>query len=196
MEILIMDYYWISINNDIVSTIAYAPKGAPVSHELIEAVETIDVVPFSLELHDVFISETIIQGGRSDVFYDFQPNSLAWPIMSEKMSHIIASHLTGFEHIRWKEISIVGKNTSRRYYLPFLTYPLDTLDYENSIIIPSSGAVLKPCFSKTKLENISMTYAPSLFWKVTTKLYVNEEIRKDLINANIKEIVFSKARSI
>ena len=92
-----MDYYWISINNDIVSTIAYAPKGTPVSHQLIETIETIDVVPFSLELHDVIISKTIIQGGLSDVFYDFQPNSLAWPIMSEKMSHIIASHLTGFE---------------------------------------------------------------------------------------------------
>ena len=188
-----MDYYWISINNDIVSTIAYAPKGTPVSHQLIE---TIDVVPFSLELHDVFIGKTIIQGGLSDVFYDFQPNSLAWPIMSEKMSHIIASHLTGFEHIRWKEISIVGKNASQRYYLPFFTCSLDTLDYENSVIIPSSGAVLKPCFSKTKLENFSMMYAPSLFWKVTTKLYVNEEIRKDLINANIKEIVFSKAKII
>ena len=90
MEVLVMNYYWISANNDKVSTVAYAPKGTPVSHYLIEEMRNRDDVPFSLELRDVFVASKLIVGEVSDVFYDYQPNSLAWPVMSEKMKSIIA----------------------------------------------------------------------------------------------------------
>ncbi len=52
---------------------------------------------FSLELRDVFVASKLIVGEVSDVSYDYQPNSLAWPVMLEKMKSIIASHLTGSE---------------------------------------------------------------------------------------------------
>ena len=83
-----MNYYWLSINNDKVSTVAYAPEGTPVSHNLIEMMENREDVPFSLELREVFIASKLIVGEVSDVFYDYQPNSLAWPIMSERMKSI------------------------------------------------------------------------------------------------------------
>ena len=51
-----MNYYWLSINNDKVSTVAYAPEGTPVSHNLIEMMENREDVPFSLELREVFYS--------------------------------------------------------------------------------------------------------------------------------------------
>lgn len=54
--IKVMNYYWLSINNDKVSTVAYAPEGTPVSHNLIEMMENREDVPFSLELREVFYS--------------------------------------------------------------------------------------------------------------------------------------------
>ena len=72
MEVLVMNYYWISTNNDKVSTVAYAPKGTPVSHYLIEEMRNRDDVPFSLELRDVFVASKLIVGEVSDVFYDWQ----------------------------------------------------------------------------------------------------------------------------
>lgn len=46
-----MNYYWISINNRKVSSIAYAPEGTPVAHELIHDVVGKSMLPFPLELH-------------------------------------------------------------------------------------------------------------------------------------------------
>ena len=119
--IKVMNYYWLSINNDKVSTVAYAPEGTPVSHNLIEMMENREDVPFSLELRDVFLTSKLTVGEVSDVFYDYQPNSLAWPIMSEKMKSIIASHLTGSEYIEWKSLVIKGKSISKKYYIPMFT---------------------------------------------------------------------------
>lgn len=191
-----MNYYWISINNEQVSTVAYAPVGTPVSHRLIDMLDANETVPFSLELHEIIENNGIKKGARSDIFYDYQPNSLAWPIMSERMYTIIASHLTGFEHIVWKRIQIVGKSISFPYYIPMFTIQLETLDNNNSVIVPSSGIVLKPCFKKDLLRNLSVFYLPSTFWRVTTQLFINDNIRRELLKEKIKGIEFSKARVV
>lgn len=192
--IKVMNYYWISINNDKVSTVAYAPEGTPVSHNLIEMMENREDVPFSLELRDVFLTSKLTVGEVSDVFYDYQPNSLAWPIMSEKMKSIIASHLTGSEYIEWKSLVIKGKSISKKYYIPMFTRKLDTLNISESVYVPVSGIVLKPCFDKEKTKNLSVIHSPNLFWQISTQIYVNEEIKRDLINSGIKELCFSRVK--
>lgn len=189
-----MNYYWLSINNDKVSTVAYAPEGTPVSHNLIEMMENREDVPFSLELRDVFIASKLIVGEVCDVFYDYQPNSLAWPIMSERMKSIIASHLTGYEYIEWKSVIINGKGISKKYYIPMFTRNLDTLNISESVYVPVSGIVLKPCFDKEKIKNLSVIHSPNLFWPISTQIYVNEEIKRDLVNSGIKELCFSRVK--
>lgn len=192
--IKVMNYYWISINNDKVSTVAYAPEGTPVPHNMIEVMENREDVPFSLELREVFIASKLIVGEISDVFYDYQPNSLAWPIMSERMKSIIASHLTGFECVEWKSIIINGKGISKKYYIPMFTRKLDTLNISESVYVPVSGIVLKPRFDKEKTKNLSVIHSPNLFWQISTQIYVNEEIKRDLINSGIKELCFSRVK--
>lgn len=115
-------------------------------------------VPFSLELREVFIASKLIVGEVSDVFYDYQPNSLAWPIMSERMKSIIASHLTGSECVEWKSIIINGKGISKKYYIPMFTRKLDTLNISESVYVPVSGIVLKPCFDKEKTKKRQRIY--------------------------------------
>lgn len=151
-------------------------------------------VPFSLELREVFIASKLIVGEVSDVFYDYQPNSLAWPIMSERMKSIIASHLTGSECVEWKSIIINGKGISKKYYIPMFTRKLDTLNISESVYVPVSGIVLKPCFDKEKTKNLSVIHSPNLFWQISTQIYVNEEIKRDLINSGIKELCFSRVK--
>ena len=101
-----MNYYWISINNRKVSSIAYAPEGTPVAHELIHDVVGKSMLPFPLELHSATDKDYLRIGGVSDLFFDYQPNSLAWPIMSERMKTIIESHLSGGECIEWKSVQV------------------------------------------------------------------------------------------
>ena len=187
-----MNYYWMSINNDRVSTVAYAPDGLPISHELISKIVNRNSLPFSLELHDVAVIDKLEKGELSDKFYDYQPNSLAWPVMSEKMRSIIVQHLTGLEQIKWKEVTIDGYTRSKLYYIPVFTSELDTLNVAESIIIPSSGIVLNPCFNREKVKKYAMFHGHNKFWNVTTQVYVNEEIKKDLQNSNLKELSFSR----
>ena len=192
MEVLTMNYYWISINNNSVSTVAYAPKGIPASHDLITEVEEKKALPFSLKLYNVAVNEKLVKGGLSDIFYDYQPNSLAWPLMSERMKSIIVSHLTGLELIEWKEVTIEGYSTSKLYYIPFFLSKLDTLNKAESIVIPSSGIVLKPCFKREEVEKYAVFHGYSKFWKITTQIYINEDIKKELIESNLKELSFSR----
>lgn len=190
-----MNYYWISIINELVSTVAYAPKSTPISHELIATMDKSDTLPFTLNLHKVISYDNCIKvNDKSDIFYDYQPNSLAWPLMSEKMKNIICSHLKGEERIKWKEAIIIGNNENRHYYIPMFTSKLDVLNEQETVFVRASGIVLKPCFDKTKVEKYAIFHGPTRFWQITTQIYVNESIRKDLIQAGIKELSFSKVR--
>ena len=58
-----MNYYWISINNRKVSSIAYAPEGTPVAHELIHDVVGKSMLPFPLELHSATDKDYLGIGG-------------------------------------------------------------------------------------------------------------------------------------
>lgn len=192
-----MIYYWISICNERVSSVAYAPKGTPLSHHLYGQLGQETNFPISLELHKVTERGNCLSiGDICDEFYDYQPNSLAWPIMSNKMKSIIDSKLTGLEHVEWKEIYINGKLDKKKYYIPMFTKELDTLNKEETVYVPSSGIVLKPCFSKEKTVGLSIFHGGGNFWKITTQIYVNEDIKKELGKAGIKELCFSKVKVI
>lgn len=186
-----MNYYWISINNSRVSTVAYAPKGTPTSQNLITEIEDKEHLPFSLQLYDVSVLNKLVKGELSDKFHDYHPNSLAWPLMSEKMKSIIVSHLTGLEQIDWKEVTVEGCTTSKIYHIPFFRSELDTLNLADSIVVPSSGVILKPCFKKEKIEDFAVFHGYSKFWKVTTQIYVNEDIKNELVDSNLNELSFS-----
>ena len=191
-------YYYLDIKNSKVSTVAFAPKGIPTSHEIREgiSIESSHVIPFSMELHEVRITTGLLVGDVSDSFYDFQPNNMAWPVMSQKMMSIISSHLTGLENIEWKEMTIKGKTETRNYYVLSFKEKLDVLNEEKSIFEPCSGGIVVPCFDMDKIQKYSVFHCPDFGWRITEHIYVNERIKKDLIKSGIQELSFSKARVV
>ena len=186
-----MRYYWMSINNDIVNSVAFAPKGTHPSHYLIDEVKRKKSLPFSLELHRVGVSSELIVKDICDDFYDYQPNSLAWPIMSNKMKSVIEGHLTGKEYIEWKTVTIKGKDISREYFIPVFTKKLDTLLVEKTVIVKQSGIILKPCFDKNKIKGLSMFHGHNNFWSITTQIYVSDAVKRAIKASGIQEIMFS-----
>ena len=164
-----------------VSTVAYAPDTMSSCHEIREGIplENMISIPFSMELRNVSVKSILIEGDISDRFYDFQPNSMAWPVMSEKMKAIIASHLTGLEYIDWKEITINGKTESRKYYVPFFKRKLDILNKSKTMISPY-GIIMIPCFDKEKIQGLAAFHCPDFDWRIPLKFYINELIKKDL----------------
>lgn len=187
-----MNYYWISINDEKVSTVAYAPQGTPSSYELIPKMADNNTLPFPLRLYEVSVNDKLEKGAISDTYYDYQPNSLAWPLMSKRMASIIASHLTGLENIEWREVMVEGCTSSRKYYVPLFTTELDTLNVTESVFVPSSRIVLKPCFKMEKVEKYAMFHGYGKFWQITSQIYVNEEIKQVLDDMNLEELSFSK----
>ena len=69
---------------------AFAPKGSKADHELIQMLNGINKLPFELSLVklDVGKNGLIESNDLSDlkeIWLDYQPNSLAWPLMSERL---------------------------------------------------------------------------------------------------------------
>ena len=118
---------------------------------------------------------------------------MAWPVMSEKMKSIIAAHLTGLEHIEWKEVIIHGKAESKTYYIPYFKMKLDVLNISETVISPY-GIIMIPCFDKEKVKGLSVFHCPGFDWRVPLTVYVNEKIKKDLIKSGIPELSFSRAQ--
>lgn len=92
----------------------------------------------------------------TEPWVDYQPNSLAWPIMSSKMKNIIENNLTGMEGIEWIKATINGRGEKRVYYILRFTKKLNVLNSEHTKYIPGTDQILKPCFSLLKVLSFSM----------------------------------------
>lgn len=187
-----MNYYWVTGIEDLLSTVAYAPLNRQSEYELINYLKDRETLPFDLVLHDVYISHKLIKGGLSNTFHDYQPNNLAWPLMSERMKSIIINNLTGKEPLKWISAVVQGVCESRKYYIPMFTKRLNILNRERSVIIPSSGIVAKPCFNGDIIKDYAIIHGPNMFWQISSSIYINENIKRDLIKNGIRELEYNR----
>ena len=188
-----MKYFWLSFNDQEIETVAYAPEGTPLSHKLVSEVCDREIMPFALELHKVMIETELSIGPVSSKHYDYQANSLAWPLMSDSLREIIDSNLTGKEDLKWIKANVVGElDTIFLYNIPLFHSYLETLDLKQSINIPASGMVIKPVFSLDKVRHYSVFHGHSPFWKISSKFYVNEAIKESIIQNGLTGISFSE----
>jgi hypothetical protein len=176
---------------------AFAPDTTPLSYQLIDELDGITELPFEMELVKLSDGKNrlIKSSDLSDlktIWLDYQPNSLAWPLMSETMKHIIEKHLTGNEGIDWISAKIKNNTESKYYHIPRFNKMLDVLDTEKTKFI--NGRVIKPYFSLLKIDNLSMFHKPTNLnlWKITPQLYVTEEIKTALQKAQITGIEFDE----
>jgi len=174
---------WAEENDE--SGVAWAPEGTPLDHELISELEGKDELPFGLEL-------------REGILVDYLGNSLAWPLMSEKMRMVIERNLTGEEGISWIKANVKARGDIFDYYVLRFRKKLDVLDMNKTTFVTGTDHVIKPCFSLAKIRIYSLFNVPQShnLWKITIAIYINDKLRKDMIREGLSGIAFSEVRTI
>jgi hypothetical protein len=193
------NYYLLSWTQHKQVASALAPKGTKLDHELIADIEGVKDLPFELELVKLTVDKTGIAqsndlSGLDTIWLDYQPNSLAWPLMSEKMKTIVANNLTGKEGINWIAAKVDGIGECRTYYIPRFENMLNVLDEQKTMYVKGTDRIIKPCFSLAKISSFSIFHKPSAYdlWKITSGLYVSEELKKAIQKEKLTGIDFEK----
>jgi hypothetical protein len=169
----------------------------PLSHELIPLIIGKQVLEFELFLRSMQLGNDGIQRNEDlselkHFWLDYQPNNLAWPLMSEKMKNLIAVHLTGAEGVVWIKVKINGLSEVRDYYIPRFINKLDVLDVDKTIFANGTSHIIKPVFSLDKIINYSMFHAPYLHWEITSALYVCESLMNVLNKEKLTGLAFER----
>ncbi len=125
------------------------------------------------------------------VWADYQPNSLAWPLFSEKLRSLVEENLTGKEAVKWIPCNVCCSDECREYYIPLFTKELDVLD-EEKCFYSGNGCLVKPAFSSLKIKDYGIFPKPAKnnLWRITSAVYVSEKMRNEVKKAKMPEICF------
>ncbi len=191
-------YYWLtwSTGVDKSTPVAYAPEGTPLAHELANQLLDLEELPFCLKIESVDIIESGIKrlGDLSPncLPVDYQPNSLAWPLMSLKMKKVIDSFISGIDGFRWINVNIEGDKRFFPYFIPFFSKKLDILSIERTLFVPGTDLVINPVFDYKKIFQYQIFHGASQFWHIT-ELIVSQDVRRKLLENSVTGIFFEQA---
>ncbi len=178
---------------------ACAPEGVGLAHELIGNVVKSGKVPFGFTLKALTVERGGIHYSNDfslvkTVWTDYLPNSLAWPLFSEKLKLLVEENLTGKEAVKWIPCNVCCEGECREYYIPLFTKELDVLD-EERCFYSDSGCLIKPAFSSQKIQDYGIFPKPAKngLWHITTAIYVSEKTRNEIKRAKMPEICFEPA---
>jgi len=171
------------------------------SHTMIKQLEGKTSFPYKFELKKIIETEDglVISDDFSnlaEIWPDYLPNNLAWPLMSERLKNIINDHLSGKEGINWISAYVGYKEEERLYYIPRFNKKLDVLDFEKTKYIPGTDQIVSPCFSLKKIQcyvifHNDLTHE---LWKITPFLNVSDDIRKLIKKNGLKGMDFVKLK--
>jgi hypothetical protein len=133
------------------------------------------------------------------LWFDYQLNTLAWPIFSERMRELIDSHATGAEGIDWISVLIhQGQTEIRPYYLLRFNEKKDVLKLEESTFVDKQPTlIIKPVFAQDKISNLSVFtefVADENWWQITPSICVSEIIRQQAKKAKFVGLHYEDAR--
>lgn len=177
---------------------AYTAGDTPLSHEILPGVIKKSELPFDLFLKKISIASDGLHvssdlSGIKNLWLDYQPNNLAWPLMSENMKDVVSRHLTGNEGLSWIKARVFFENMYKLYFIPKFQMKLDVLDENNTLFVPGTDHVIKPVFSLDKIRKYSIFFAPDEFWEITSNLYVSEALKIALQREKILGVDFERA---
>jgi len=197
------NYYLISSKKKQQVASAFAHENTKLDHELVKDLNRESKLPFELYLLKLSVGKNgLIESndltGLNEIWLDYLPNSLAWPFFSEKLKDVVDKSLTGKENIDWITAKVNGNGEQREYYIPRFEKMLDVLDLEKTMFVENTDAVIRPCFSLTKINNFTVFHMPQShdLWKITSSLYVNETLKKAIQKEKFTGINFEKTRVI
>jgi hypothetical protein len=178
---------------------AFAPKGSKLAQDLISELNGINKLPFELSLVklDVGKNALIESNDLSDlkeIWLDYQPNSLAWPLMSERLKSVIEANLTGNEQIDWIECKVKNGSEERTYFILRFNKMLDVLDMQKTMFVQGTDHIIKPVFASSKISAYGIFSKPSLYdlWKITSGLYVSDVLKKAIQKEKLTRVDFEK----
>jgi hypothetical protein len=192
-----MKYYLLTFKYPEGTAFADTTGETPIAFMLIEQLKGKTKLPFALQLKKVsmgkkgVISNPDISGVKHR-WMDYQPNHLAWPLMSERMKKVVADNLGGKEKIEWIEAEIIAGKEQRAYYIPRFKKKLEVLDREKTVFVKGTDHVSKPCFAAEKVLHYELFHGEEMFWQITSALYVSEKMKETLIREKISGTGFEE----
>jgi len=178
---------------------AFAPKGSKADHELVQILNGINKLPFEFSLVklDVGKNGLIESNDLSDlkeIWLDYQPNSLAWPLMSERLKLVIEENLTGNEQVDWIACNIKNGNEKRPYFILRFNKILDVLNMQKTMFVQGTDHIIKPVFDISKISAYTIFPKPSSYdlWKITPALYITDELKKIIQKKKLTGLDFAK----
>lgn len=195
--VIMNEYFFLAEKVKPGTAFAYTERETPLSHELIPEIKTKEELPFDLVLKKVTRGKGNLQISNDltetkYLWVDYQPNNLAWPLMSDKLKSIISSHLTGKEGIVWIKAKVKSVDESREYFIPRFKQQLEVLDEEKTTYVPGTSHIIRPVFSLKKIINYNMFHAPQDFWEITSGLYISESLKKAIQKEKLAGLDFEK----
>jgi len=194
-------YYLLSCKNYSEVASAFAPKEFSLAHEIIDTILDLSNLPFEFHLIKLNTSKNGIYESNdlssiNNLWLDYMPNNLAWPLFSQKLKNIIDMKLSGLEGIEWLNAKINTRFEKIDYFIPKFNRKLDVLDLNETKFLEKSNHIIEPYFSFLKIKNFSVFHNPSFSWQITTEIFVNNHIKKMILNEQLTGIKFEKANII
>ena len=192
---------WSGTNEDS-KGVAQAPDDCPLDHELINQLHGKSELPFELILKTVKVRKNGLVVTKLNLVegtvVDYQPNSLAWPLMSEKLKQIVDDNLTGKEDVDWIMAKVWILDNEVRYYVPRFNTKLDVIDEENTMYVPDTDFIIIPCYSADKIKDFQLFPEPHRheLWKITSSLNVGEKLKKAFQKGKITGINYRKVKVV
>lgn len=146
-----MKYFLMGLKHFKNVAIACAPDNVGLAHELIGALRESEVMPFDFTLKALTVKSDGIHYSNDfsrveTIWLDYQPNSLAWPLFSERLKILIDKMLTGKEGLKWISCNICYGKETRIYYIPHFIKELDVLN-KDKCLYSNNGGLIKPVYS-------------------------------------------------
>lgn len=172
----------------------------PVAHELISLLRDETEVPFDLFLKKNRISDNGLEvsddiTGLKYLWLDFQPNNLAWNLMSSRMKEIVDKNLTGEEGIVWMKVNIKSPTEVRTYFIPRFKSILDVLDEERTIYVKGTSHIVKPVFSLAKVKKFNVFFVNGAAWEIPSGLYISEMMKRVIQKEKLTGVTFELVSS-
>ena len=193
------NYYFLTNKDYPEIASAFAPSNSKLSFELIPELAGVSKLPFDLELVKLSagnkgLIESPDLSNLEVVWYDFQPNNLGWPLISEKFKNLVCSNLTGKEFVNWVSATIRNGKEKRVYYIPRFEKKLDVLHLGKTTYVEGTDHIIKPHFSLKKINELAIFHKPdsSGFWKIPSAIYISETLKNDILKENLIGIGFEK----
>lgn len=193
-------YYCLRWNDATEVASAFYEDRTQLDHEMISQLEGKKQMPLDFVLtrvketrNGLIIDDNLT--ALKEVWLDYQPNSLAWPILSEKLKNIIDASLTGNEQVDWITCNLRNREEVRQYYIIRFNKKIDVYDIKKTVFMDETKEdVIKPVFSFSKIKNYSVFPKPLFydFWKFPTSFYVNEDIKKRIQKEKLTGIKLEK----